>query len=103
MLPRLSDVELSIVLRPMFAIGSVLTSGNVPLLHTSAMSFHVISFARPSLVLVLRATNAGVRRPGYKATGVTLDLLGGRVEFAVCELRGCHSNMHHGYNCDHTS
>ena len=39
MLPRLSDVEHSTVLRSMFAIGSAFTyllfSGNVPLLHIS--------------------------------------------------------------------
>ena len=46
-------------------------SGNVPLLHTSTrcpgMSLHVISFTRPSSMLVLQATNPGVGRPGYKA------------------------------------
>ena len=46
--------------------------GNVPLLHTSTqrppMSLHVTSFTRPSPVLVLQATNAGVRRPGNEAT-----------------------------------
>ena len=45
---------------------------NVPLLHTSTqhpgMSLHVISFTRPSPVLVLQATNTGVRRPGYEAS-----------------------------------
>ena len=46
-------------------------SGNVPLLHTSTQrpgtSLHVISFTKPSPVLVLQATNTGVRRSGYKA------------------------------------
>ena len=37
---------------------------NVPLFHTSR---YVISFTRPALVLVLQATNAGVKRPGYEA------------------------------------
>ena len=31
------------------------------------MSLYVISFTRPSPVLVLQVTNAGERRPGYKA------------------------------------
>ena len=42
----------------------------VPLLRMSiqrpGMSLHVNSFTRPSPVLVLQATNAGVRRPGYE-------------------------------------
>jgi len=46
-------------------------SENVPLLHTSTQrpgtSLHVISFTKPSSVLVLQATNTGVRRSGYKA------------------------------------
>jgi len=37
---------------------------NVPLLHTS---LHVISFTRHFPALVLKVTNARVRRPGYEA------------------------------------
>ena len=46
--------------------------GNMPLLrmstHHPGTSLHVISFTRPSPVLVLQATNTGVRWPGYEAT-----------------------------------
>ena len=71
--PRLSDVKRSVVQRSVFVIGSTLTCGfsrNVPLLH---MSGYVVACdsvlpARPSPTLVLQATNAGVRRPGYEAT-----------------------------------
>jgi len=68
-------VNRTIVVCRLVVIGSALTiltdsfSGNVPLLHTSTqcpgMSLHVISFTRPSLALVLQATNTMVRRPGY--------------------------------------
>ena len=58
----------------MVVIGNTLTcgfSGNVPLLLMSTqrldMSLHVISFTKPSPTLVLQATNAEVRRPGYEA------------------------------------
>jgi len=32
------------------------------------MSLYMTEFTRPSPALVLQATNAGVRRPGYEAT-----------------------------------
>jgi len=73
MLPRLSDVKCSIVLQSMFAIGRALTyllffwecatPPHVQVHHTTWLSF-----TRPSPALVLQATNAGVRRPGYEAT-----------------------------------
>ena len=69
---RLSDVERSVVLRSVFAIGSALayllffrecaTPPHVQVCHTTWLSF-----TRPSPILVLQVTNAGVRRPGYKA------------------------------------
>jgi len=70
---RLSDVERSVILRSVFAIGSALAyllfSRNVPLLH---MSRYVIQrdSVLPGLypALVLQATNAGARRPGYEAS-----------------------------------
>jgi len=70
--PRLSDVEHSVVLPSVFAIGSALTyllfSGNVPLLHTSRYVIPRDSVL-PGPALVLQATNAGARsrRPGYEA------------------------------------
>ena len=74
-LPRLSDVERSAILWFMFAIGSALTyfSVNVPLLHTSRYVTARLSFTRPPPMLVLQATNTGVRRPGYEATFVLLE------------------------------
>ena len=72
-LPRLSDVERSVVLRSVFAISSTLayllffrecaTPPYVQVYHTTWLSF-----TSPSPALVLQATNAGVRRPGYKAS-----------------------------------
>ena len=73
--PRLSDVECSVILRSVFAIGSTLayllffrecaTPPHVQVRHTTWLSF-----TRPSPVLVLQATNTGARRPGYKATNM---------------------------------
>ena len=44
---------------------------NVPLLQTLTQhpgaSLHMISFSRPSFVLILQATNAGVKKPVYEA------------------------------------
>ena len=65
------------------------TEGMYPLLCTSnqcsGTSLNMISITRPSSVLVLQATNIGVRKPGYKAnvnhsctTSVQRD---GRVKF----------------------
>jgi len=72
MLPRLSDVERSVVLWSVFAIGRALayllffrecaTPPHVQVRHTTWLSF-----TRPSPALVLQATNAGARRPGYEA------------------------------------
>ena len=69
---RLSDVECSVVLRSVFAIGSALayllffqegaTPPHVQVRHTTWLSF-----TRPSPVLVLQVTNAGARMPGYEA------------------------------------
>ena len=71
-LPRLSDVERSVVLRSVFAIGSTLTY--LLFLQECATPPHVqvhhtmwLSLTRPPPTLVLQATNAGVRRPGYEA------------------------------------
>jgi len=68
----LSDVERSVILQSVFAIGSTLayllffwacaTPPHVQVRHTTWLSF-----TRPSPALVLQATNAGVRRPGYDA------------------------------------
>ena len=70
--PRLSDVECSVVLRSVFAIGSALayllffqecsTPPHVQVHHTTWFNS-----TRPSPTLVLEATNARVRRPGYNA------------------------------------
>ena len=69
---RLSDVERSVVLRSVFAIGSAFayllffrecaTPPHILVRHTTWLSF-----TRPSPALVLQATNAGARRPGYEA------------------------------------
>ena len=70
---RLCDVEHSVVLRSVFAIGSAIaylrffrqcaTPPHVQVRHTTWLSF-----TRPSPALVLQATNAGARRPGNEAT-----------------------------------
>jgi len=72
---RLLDVKHSVAPWSVFVIGNALTcslSKDVPLLNMSTQrpgtSLHMISFARPSPVLVLQVTNAGVRRPGYEAS-----------------------------------
>ena len=64
----------------------------LPLLHMSTqcpgMSLHV-GVPRPSPVLVLQATNAGARRPGYEATLTlpkALKLLGGKGSIRRCFL-----------------
>ena len=57
MSPRLSDVKRSVVLPSVFAISSAVTS----------------CFSRS--VPLLKVTNAGVRRPGYKATTGVDELL----------------------------
>ena len=64
---RLPDVEHSAVAWSVFVIGSALTcvfSGKVPLStrppNVTGMSLHMITFIRPSPVLALQATNAGV-------------------------------------------
>jgi len=66
------NVEHSVVLRSVFAISSALaylrflqectTPPHVQVRHTVWLSF-----TRPSPTLVLQATNAGARRPGYEA------------------------------------
>jgi len=48
------------------------TSIQHPVLGTS---LHVISFTRPSPILVLQATNAGVRRPGHEVSPNPLELV----------------------------
>ena len=70
---RLSDVERSVVLRSVFAIGSALAyllffqeCATPPLVQVRHTTW--LSFTRPSPALVLQATNAGARRPGYEAT-----------------------------------
>ena len=68
----LSDVEHSVVLRSVFVIGNTLAyllffqeCATPP--HVQAHHTTWLSFTRPSPTLVLQATNAGVRRPGYEA------------------------------------
>ena len=64
----LLDVEHSVVAWFVFVIGSALTylcfSGKVPLSthppNVTGVSLHMITFTRPSPVLVLQVTNAGV-------------------------------------------
>ena len=85
-LPRLSDVERSVILWSGFAIGSALayllffrecaTPPHVQVRHTMWLSF-----TRPSPALVLQATNAGVRRPGYEATIVAYSYVS-----TICEV-----------------
>ena len=72
-LPRLSDVKRSVVLQSMFAISTAFTyllffreCATPP--HVQVRHCTWLSFTRPSPALVLQATNAGVRRPGYEAT-----------------------------------
>ena len=69
MLPRLPYVKHSVV--PWSVLVMFFFSGNVPLLHIPTQhpgtSLHMISFTRPSPVLVLKVTNARVRRPEYEA------------------------------------
>ena len=70
--PRLCDVECSVILWSVFAIGSALahllffrecaTPPYVQVRHTTWLSF-----TRPSPALVLQATNAGAWSPGYEA------------------------------------
>ena len=62
---RLPDVEHSVIARSVFVIGRAFTySGKVPLSthppNVTGMSLHMITFTRPSPVLVLQVTNAGV-------------------------------------------
>ena len=72
------------------------TLRNMPLLHTSTQcpgtSQHVISFTRPFPMLVLQATNAGVRRPGYykaqQTTHTTISM--------YCKGRHVHKMVHFG-------
>jgi len=71
-IPRLSDVELSVILWSMFVIGSALTYSQFfqecatpP--HVQACHCTWLSFTRTSPMLVLQARNAGARRPGYQA------------------------------------
>ena len=68
---------------------------NMPLLHTSTQSpgapQHVISFTRPFPMLVLQATNAGVRRPGYKAWQTTHTTI-----TMYCKGRHVHKMVHFG-------
>jgi len=76
MSPRVPNVRCSVAPWSVFAIGSALTYLQLfwkcaTPLHIHPMfgtSLHVISFTRPSPVLVLQVTNARVRRPGYEAT-----------------------------------
>jgi len=72
MSPRLSDVERPVVLQSVFAIGSTLAvfpeCATPP--HIQARPHIGHSFTRPSPALVLQATNAGARRPGYEASGI---------------------------------
>ena len=79
MLPRLSDVKHSVILPSVFAISSAVTS----------------CFSRS--VPLLKVTNAGVRRPGYKATTGVDELLLVNYKAStsrVCEQR--HSPINNG-------
>jgi len=98
--PRLSDVECSVVLWSVFAIGSTLTyllfSGNVPLLHTSRYVIARDSVYQAFPTLVLQATNAGARKPWYEAISSHLHImlvsLGPIADISVMRLSasGCH-------------
>ena len=92
---RLSDVERSVILQSLFAISSALAYLQV--FRECATPPHVqvchcmwLSFTRPSPALVLQATNAGVRRPGYEATYTELPFLN-----AVCVHYLCCGNTSH--------
>ena len=83
--PRLSDVEHSVILRSVFAIGSALAyllflreCGTPP--HVQVRHTMWLSFTRPSPALVLQATNAGARRPGYEANTKLVAMLRATVE-----------------------
>jgi len=69
---QLSDVKHSVILRSMFAIDSTFTyllffreCATPPYIQLCHCTW--LGFTRPSPTLVLPATNAGVRRPGYEA------------------------------------
>jgi len=83
MSPRLSDVERSVVLWSVFAISSTLAYLlNVPLLHTSRYVIaHDSVLPGLPLALVLQATNAVVRRPGYEARIYSVPILYGLLNF----------------------
>ena len=73
MSPKLSDVECSVVLWSVFAIGSTLTyllfsweCATLPHIQVHHCTWPQ-SYTRPSPALVLQVKNTGVRRPGYKA------------------------------------
>jgi len=77
MSPRLSDVKCSVVLQSVFAIGSALAyltffqeCATPPYVHVCHTTW--LRFTWPSPALVLQATNAGARRPGYEAKWVVL-------------------------------
>jgi len=95
MSPRLSDVKRSVLLRSVFAIGSALayllffrecaTPPHVQVRYTTWLSF-----TRPSPALVLQATNAGARRPGYEATYIPGSLIPWPSHPNICHL---HTNF----------
>jgi len=91
MLPRLSDVERSVALQSVFAIGSTLTyllffwkCATPP--HIQVRHCMWLSFTRPSPTLVLQATNTGVKKAWVRGDGnctewsysSSMDLWGGR-------------------------
>ena len=59
----------------MIVVSSALTfflHVNVPHVHhRPGTSLHVMTSTRPSLMLVLQATNTGVRRPGYEVSNTS--------------------------------
>jgi len=73
-------------------IGNTFTCGfsrNVPLLH---MSTQHLDTSLPSLALVLQMTNAGVKRPWYKANTSNNDVITSVLP-EIC-LRGVHDEIH---------
>jgi len=74
MLLRLTDVERSVILQSMFAIGSIHLLAVFPgICHSSTrpgtyITAHMTQFYQAFLCTSTAVTNAGVRRPGYKAS-----------------------------------
>jgi len=86
----------SVILRSGFAISITLAYLlNVPCLHTSRYITAQLSLTRPSPALVLQATNAGVRRPGYEAMWGEHGSRSGEKTALLfhCNVIGCHCSL----------